>query len=436
MVKFLFLLFQLFILIFLTSYFTTNSFIVTFDINELQYTFSSNLLLFLIILIILAAFIIQFFYFKSRYNLQKYFLLKNNNKLKKGYSYFVEAMIALANKDKKNAVIANNKMKKLIKDDQGLSLLLNSEIFKIEKKYQELSLLHEEMIKNKNTESLGYKGLMEENINRQDFHHAFIYGEKLFQLNPFIDKLYLTLVSIIGKTRNWNQLIYISKEAYNKKIIDQKLFNQNTGIAYYEISKIKKQSDPKESLNLILKAIKIHGPFPPFIKLHLEILLIMNEISKINKVIKKYWNNDPSSSLRSIIVDFLKKIKMGNLEIIRSIIKGSRDDKESKKFLVDFAIHNGEWSLARENVNGLIKFNPDREVCILMASLEMGEFNDIQKRDAWMLRAENSNLDEMWICQITNISQNNWSSVSDSGHFNSLEWRRPKMLGTAILNDE
>jgi len=435
-VKFLILLFQLFILIFLAAYFTTNSFTVIFDINELQYIFSSNLLLFFIVIVILSAFILQFFYFKSRYNLQKYFLLKNNKKLKKGYGYFVEAMIALANKDKKNAVIANNKMKKLIKDDQGLFLLLNSEIFKIEKKYQELSLLHEEMIKNKNTESLGYKGLMEENINRQDFHHAFIYGEKLFQLNPFIDKLYLTLVSIIAKTRNWNQLIYISKEAYNKKIIDLKLFNQNTGIAYYEISKIKIQSDPKESLNLILKAIKIHGPFSPFIKLHLEILLIMNEISKINKVIKKYWNSDPNSSLRRVISEFLKKNKMGNFENIKSIVKGNHDDKESKKLLVDFAIHNEEWSLARDNLNGLIKFNPDREVCLFMASLEMGEFNDIQKRDAWMLRAENSNLDEIWICQITNISQNNWSSVSDSGYFNSLEWSRPKMLGTAILNEQ
>ena len=436
MVKFLILLFQLFILIFLAAYFTTNSFTVIFDINELQYIFSSNLLLFFIVLVILSAFILQFFYFKSRYNLQKYFLLKNNKKLKKGYGYFVEAMIALANKDKKNALIANNKMKKLIKDDQGLSLLLNSEIFKIEKKYQELSLLHEEMIKNKNTESLGYKGLMEENINRQDFHHAFIYGEKLFQLNPFIDKLYLTLVSIIAKTRNWNQLIYISKEAYNKKIIDLKLLNQNTGIAYYEISKIKIQSDPKESLNLILKAIKIHGLFPPFIKLHLETLLIMNEISKINKVIKKYWNSDPNSSLRRVISEFLKKNKMGNFENIKLIVKGNHDNKESKKLLVDFAIHNEEWSLARDNINGLIKFNLDREVCIFMASLEMGEFNDIQKRDAWMLRAENSNLDEIWICQITNISQNNWSSVSDSGYFNSLEWSRPKMLGTAILNDE
>ena len=436
MVKILIILFQLFILIFLAAYFTANSFTVTFDINELQYIFSSNLLLFFILFIVLFSFIVQFVYFKSRYNLQKYFLLKNNKQLKKGYGYFVKAMISLANKDKKNAVIANNKMKKLIKDDQGLSLLLNSEIFKIEKKYQELSLLYEEMIKNKETQALGYKGLMEENLNRQDYHHAYIYGEKLFQLNPYVDKLYLTLVAIIAKTRNWNQLIYISKEAYNKKIIDLKLFNENNGIAYYEISKIKKQSDSNESLNLVLKAIKLSGPFPPFVKLHLEILFIRNEFSKIKKVIKKYWSSNPSSSLRNIISAFLKKNKMGNLDNINFIVKGNYNNKESKKLLVDFAIHNNDWSLARENVQGLIQFNPDREICEFMASMEMGEFNDIQKRDAWILRAENANLDEIWICQVTNISQNNWSSISESGHFNSLEWRRPKMLGTNILNDE
>ena len=107
-----------------------------------------------------------------------------------------------------------------------------------------------------------------------------------------------------------------------------------------------------------------------------------------------------------------------------------------KKLLVDFAIHNGDWAVARENIKGLVQFNPDREICEFMASIEMGELNDIQKRDAWILRSENAKLEEIWICQITNLSQNNWSSVSDSGHFNSLEWRRPKMLGTNIINYE
>ena len=46
------------------------------------------------------------------------------------------------------------------------------------------------MIKIKNTESLGYRGLMEQSLNNEDYHHAFIFEEKLFTLNPKIDKLY------------------------------------------------------------------------------------------------------------------------------------------------------------------------------------------------------------------------------------------------------
>ena len=46
----------------------------------------------------------------------------------------------------------------------------------------------------------------------------------------------------------------------------------------------------------------------PFIKLYLEILMTQNEISKIKKIIKKYWNDQPSSSLRIIILNFLKII--------------------------------------------------------------------------------------------------------------------------------
>ena len=166
--------------------------------------------------------------------------------------------------------------------------------------------------------------------------------------------------------------------------------------------------------------------------MHLELLLEKNETSKINKVIKKYWNTQPSSSLRRIISEFLKQNNLSNIDNVKFIIKGNLDDKESKKLLIDFAIFNAEWSLARDNVKGMIDFNPDREICEFMAALEMGEHNDIQKRDSWMLRADNANHDEIWICQITNTSQLNWNSVSDAGYFNSLEWRRPKMLGTNV----
>ena len=110
-------------------------------------------------------------------------------------------------------------MKKLLANEQSLSLLLNSEILKIEKKYDQLQLIHQEMIKNKSTETLWYKGLMEQNLHNQDYHHAFVYGEKLFDLNPYIENLYPTLVNIIAKTSNWTQLLLITDKALSSKII-------------------------------------------------------------------------------------------------------------------------------------------------------------------------------------------------------------------------
>ena len=261
---------QIFALLFLVTFIANNSFKVVFEIDELQYIFSSNILIFFIIAILMFTFVIQLFYFKSRFKFQKYLLSKKNKNLEKGYSYFVEAMIALANKDKKTAIQSNYKMKKLLANEQSLSLLLNSEILKIEKKYDQLQLIHQEMIKNKSTETLGYKGLMEQNLHNQDYHHAFVYGEKLFDLNPYIENLYPTLVNIIAKSKNWHQLISVTKKAFSKKIIEQNTFNENISIAYYEISKIKMYSEPKESLSLIQKAIKLHRSFSPFIKLHLD----------------------------------------------------------------------------------------------------------------------------------------------------------------------
>lgn len=434
MFKLIFFFIQIFVLLFLVTYFSTNSFNVVFEINELQYIFSSNILLFLITVFLLLIFVFLLIYFKSKFQLQKYLYVKKNNNLEKGYNYFVEAMIALANKDKKTAIQSNYKMKKLLNNDQGLSLLLNAEIYKIEKKFDQLQSVHQEMIKNKPTETLGYKGLMEQNLYNQDYHHAFIYGEKLFELNPYIEKLYPSLVNIIAKSKNWNQLILITKKAYSKKIINQKTFNENTSIGYYEISKIKMYSDPRESLKLIQKAIKINKAFPPFIRLNLEILFQIGDISNLLKVLKKYWNETSGSSLRYIITTFLKEKKLANIKNIQLIVKNKSHEIESKKLILDFAIHNSLWPLARESLVGLISNNPDREICVFMALLELGESNDKQKSDAWYLRAQNANLNKIWICKISNIHQNNWSSISNAGYFNSLEWKDPKMLSTQGIN--
>ena len=428
MIRIIFFVIQIILTIALVSFILSNNFVVSFDIGEYQYSFSSNLFFAIIGTILIILYFVQYIFFKTRFTFQKYLFLNKYKRLQKGYNYFVDAMIAIANKDHKLAISSNNKMDNYIKDDPGLSLLLKSEVLKIEKKYDQLSKVYEEMIKKQNTQTLGYRGLMEQNLKNQDFHHAFIYGEKLFSLNPQIEKLYETLVQIISKTRNWNQLVVISDKAYSKRIINEETAKENKSIAFYEIAKIKMHSDVNDSLNFMQKAMRLKRNFPPYIKLYLEILLLNDKLAQTKKIIKKFWVEKPSSSLRNVITSILKTNNLDNIDFIQYIVDKNINNIESKKLLVDFAIYLNQWNIARNNIKGLIGANPTQEICLFMADIELGEFNDIQKSESWKLRAQNAELEYFWICNITNMSQKNWSALSDSGYFNSLEWRRPKML--------
>ena len=430
--KLIFFIFQILIIFGLVSFILSNNFIISFDIREYQYSFSSNLFFATIGMLLIILYLVQYIFFKTRFTFQKYLFLNKYKRLQKGYNYFADAMIAIANKDHKLAISSNNKMDNYLKDNPGLSLLLKSEVLKIEKKYDQLMNVYEEMIKKKNTETLGYRGLMEQNLKKQDLHHAFIYGEKLFSLNPQIEKLYETLVQIVSKTKNWNQLVLISDKAYSKRVIKESIASENKSIAYYEIAKIKMHSDRKDSLKFIQKAMNLKRSFPPYIKLYLEILLLSNNLIEIKKIIKKFWVEKPSSALRNVFTEVLKDNNLDNIDFIEYIIDKNISNSESKKLLVDFAIYLNQWSIARNNIKGLIGTNPSREICLFMADIELGEFNDIQKSESWKLRAQNAELEYLWICNTTNMFQKNWTALSESGYFNSLEWRRPKMLNQNI----
>ena len=422
MYKFSIFVFQILLLIIALTFIFTNPFIVSLDIGNLKYSFSSNLFA------IFLLYLVLYLFFKSRLSLSKYLLKNKYNKIEKGYLHFVDAMIAVANKDNKTALRSHKKMNTLLKDDPSLSLLLKSEVLKIEKKFPELNNVYEDMIKSDKTQTLGYRGLMEQNLRNHDYHHAFLYGEKLFSLNPNIEKLYDTLIFIAAKTKNWNQIILLSDKAFSNKLINKNDLNENKSIAFYEIAKIKYESDIKDALKNILKAIDLKKNFSPYLRLHLEIIANLNDKKTLCKLIKKYWNSNPSTLFRSIITTILNENNITDTKIINEIIKNNSNLEESKKLLIYFSIKNMEWDIARENIAGMIGANPSKDICYFMSDIELGENNDKQKSDAWIMRAENAKLESTWICRITNQSQDEWSSISNSGNYNSLVWSSPMMI--------
>ena len=63
-----------------------------------------------------------------------------------------------------------------------------------------------------------------------------------------------------------------------------------------------------------------------------------------------------------------------------------------------------------------------------MSKIEEGDSNDKQKIDSWLSRANFGEIGNLWICSVTKLTQKEWTSVSEAGHFNSLEWKKPSII--------
>ena len=427
MIKFFAIAAQIILVLFASSFVIKNSFIISFAIKDFIYSVSSAYVFIFILIFFLFIFLMQTIYFKTKFRFSKYKIDRKFQNKEKGHVAFADGMIAIANKDYKKAGTENKKIITYLGSNSSLSLLLKSEVFKVEKKYEDLRLVFEDMIKYKKTENLGYRGLMEQFLRSQDYHHAFIYGEKLFNNNPYIEKIYDTLVNIVVKTNNWQQLIIITEKAYLKKIIDKKLYKDNQSIAFYEIAKIKRLSEIIEASNYVQKSLKLRENFSPYAKLYAQILIEEKKYLAAKKFLKKTWTYGAHPELKSSVLKLAEDSKENIMTVVKYVV-GSNSSEDSIILLVEASILEKRWNEARGKLKVLLDIRPNKEVCLLMAKIEEGENNNFQKINSWKIRSEKGAENSIWICEVSNKQQYQWTSVSNGGYFNSLVWKQPNVL--------
>lgn len=427
MLRLFFISLQFAIIVIIASWSVNNSYKISIVYEEFILSTSSSYIIALFFIIFLLVFFVQTYYFKIK---NKFWNYKNDKLLKikeKGYDSFVKGMISLANKDYKTFSIENKKVSKYL-SNTTLNLLLKSESLKIQKKYDELSETYEEMVNIDQTKLLGLRGLMEQYLRNQDYHHALIYGERLFKISPYIEKIYDTLIFIIGKTQNWQNLIKINDRALSLKIISKQIYSINKSISLYEIAKIKYLSDQKESLKLMEQAVELRKNFPPYVAFYIELLINNGKANYAKKFVSKVWDQLPHPDYKNQIKNLSAKLGISFYRLVGDITSKSRNKIESKKLIAESLINDKKWNEAREILSDLLDHKPEREVCLLMSEIEKGDSNDKQKIDSWLSRANFGEISNIWICNITNISQQNWTSVSKGGYFNSLEWKKPVLI--------
>ena len=179
--------------------------------RDITITTSTSVLIIGLLILIIISLLLQRFVFFLKQSKQKYNFYRERSIYERGYNAFVQGMVALANRDFKKVVSEAKNANKYLKD-KSLGLLLTSEALKVEKKFDQLNDVYEEMLKNPKHEFIRLARVNGTKFTMPKIIIMHLYMVKnYFYLNPRIDKLYETLVNIIGKTNNWQKLIYLSR---------------------------------------------------------------------------------------------------------------------------------------------------------------------------------------------------------------------------------
>ena len=211
MKKFLFYFIQLTILLTIVFLIVLSNQKIDFFWKGIVFTGNTSTLLIGLVILIFIALIFQRIYLyikQSPKRIKDSLKIKNYNK---SFNAIIKAMAALYNNDDKELNFQSNILEKLLKNNP-ISIILRAEAAKKSKKFDIAENHYNTMLLNPDTKILGLRGLLEQNLKKQDYHHALIYAEEIYNINPRLDWIYKTIIQIIVRTKNWHKLIEISKK--------------------------------------------------------------------------------------------------------------------------------------------------------------------------------------------------------------------------------
>ncbi len=425
MTKFFYLLFQVLILIILFLWIMSFEQRVDFFWEGIIFTSKISSIIFIsvfLIVLILIIYRIYIFFRQSPKKIRNSMVINNYNK---GITSIVKAIAAMSNNDDKELIVQANRIDNYLKDNP-ISLILKAESAKKAKKNDIAEKYYNQMLQLSDTKIIGFRGLLEQNLKKQDFHHALIYAEEIYKINYKLEWIFETIIQIIVKTQNWQKLIEINKDAYYKKIISKKEFQETNSSANYEIAIIKESFSSQEAINLLSIANNDRPNYPPIVKKFSSLLINNNEFTKAKKLILKCWANFPHQMLFDEYVNISRNENTNIINNVSKLIKNNPNEYDSIIAMAKAHILEKNWERAKNLMKPLLSSKPSKTVCEVMHDIELGMSGNAQKANSWKNRILMGDYEKTWVCKYTGYIQDNWSPVSEGGFLNSLEWTWPK----------
>jgi len=325
-------------------------------------------------------------------------LWRRGARLRKGYDALTQGMVAVAAGDpadaKRQAARAREHM-----EDNLLSLLLAAEAAQIAGDDEGAERLYRDMLDRPEIEFLGLRGLLVRKLREGNAPAALHYAERAAKLRPKVPWIVRTLFDLQTREERWVDAQITLAQGTRAGVFTDDEAKRLKGMLLLERGEeARANGRPADGRQRLVEALGILGSHEPTLRALGETELELGKPKRAAKVIEDHWPKARSVALADIHrratlrigPAALSRIKPDVMTSPRRLHALAPEDAVSHRILGEAALENGDWLLAREQLDAARKASgahPSADLCRVLARLEEGPDGDSHKARMWLERA-------------------------------------------------
>ncbi|MBA5778476.1 heme biosynthesis protein HemY [Stappia sp. F7233] len=348
----------------------------------------------------------------------------------RGYEALSRGLVSLGLGDAPSARRYATEASRLLKSEPAASLLL-AQTAQLAGDRDEARKRFEAMLDDPKLKPVGLHGLFVEAERLGEPVAARHYAEEAASLVPGLPWAGRAVLGYQAMAEDWQAALASLERNYGAKLIDKKTFRRHKAVLMTARALQLEDHEPDQARGLALDAHGLAPDLVPAAVVAARLSSRRGDIRKALKVVETTWKLEPHPDL----ADAYAHARSGDsahdrLARIKTLIALRPNSTAGALAFGAVAIEAREWSMAREQLAGVVRSHPTRRACLLMAELEEAEHGDRGRVREWLARAVRAPADETWVAD--GFISDEWMPVSPvTGRIDAFEWKVP-----AVLNHE
>jgi HemY protein len=353
----------------------------------------------------------------------------------KGHQALAQGLVAAAAGDTAAAKACTRRADRLLGHAPS-TLLLSAQTAQLEGDEDAARETFQEMLRHRETEFLGLRGLLAQAIKDGDDETALKLARRAYLRRPNTPWVLSTLFDLQTRAGLWQEAQETVAEMARHKLIDRATATRRRAILLHQQAAAQRAlGRPYEALYLARKAHKLQPDLAP-LAVQASALAEQTDQPRIaGKVIETAWKANPHPALAKAYLELDGKASPDErLKRMERLYQLKPGQLESELALAEQAIAARAWPAARAALERARKLEPTASVYRLLAEVAQAEGDGEQARRL-LAQAVDAPPDRAWLCESNGEARAGWSPFGPDGRFDSLRWGSPRKI-VPLLGDE